>query len=71
MAGIWSFIWALRIRPCRGTILPSVLANYADVTGWWTAFTQKMAIAVFSIKVFIHLHSCILTVNQSFATNMF
>jgi hypothetical protein len=72
MAGIRSFIWAVGIRGrCRGTKLPNVFANFAAVTGWWTALTMKMAVAVFSIKVFIHLHSYILKVNQSFATNMF
>jgi hypothetical protein len=51
--------------------LPNVFANFAAVTGWWTAFTLKMAVAVFSITVFIHFHSYFLEVNQSFAKNMF
>jgi hypothetical protein len=51
--------------------LPNVFANFAAVTGWWTAFTMKVAVAVFSITVFILFHNYFLEVNQSFAANMF
>jgi len=63
--GLWG-LGRAEVQNC-----PMFLQTLQLLQGGGLAFTLKMAISVFSIKVFIHLHSYILKVNQSFATNMF